>query len=363
MSYSFFWFNARKNDSFVTSKKPNMNRKKLLLGISFAFTVFSAKSQVGINTTQPKASLHIEKNTNTSFPDGLIIPKYTVSELAAKDSNYNAEQNGAFIFITAGVGVSGKTSDITGAGLYYYDSNTAKWVSLTSSNGITKTGNNFQLGGTLVKPTTLVTSSANTLAVNGLPVSPSIDDNLVVSDPVTGVLKTQTISKLGIPRPAIFQLDSNKTDFLKNVARGNSSNVPMSILVNNTGINGLTFNSSNNTITFKPGLYQITFVYEATHYTVAGQPDCKVSSYFVDFPVGSSSSQRIHSTAVHGAAPSTNNATNHGGTVTYTTRITANYDWVIQLGRGQSGDGGCEKTEGMTLVGKSTQLAILRVGD
>ncbi|CAA7196684.1 hypothetical protein [Chryseobacterium potabilaquae] len=83
--------------------------------------------QVGINTNTPQSTLDIVGNTTVTSPDGLLIPRFTVAELSARDGAYGAAQNGVLVFVTSGTGSSGKTSDIIGTGVYYYDNSTSKW--------------------------------------------------------------------------------------------------------------------------------------------------------------------------------------------------------------------------------------------
>ena len=67
----------------------------------------------------------------------------------------------------------------------------------TANNGLSATGGNVQLGGTLTLPTTTITTSTgNTLAISGLQPSVSGTDNLIVADPATGVLKKMNPSTL-----------------------------------------------------------------------------------------------------------------------------------------------------------------------
>lgn len=168
----------------------------------------------------------------------------------------------------------------------------------------------------------------------------------------SSMVNVSTLNTLNIPRPAIYQLNSTMNNFLSTQVAGDKQILaPVLEIANSTG-SGVTYAGASQ-ITFTPGLYAITFTYEATH----NNGSCDLSSYFVDFPVGSSSSvQRIHSTASHtfGAASS------HGGSITFTTRITSNYVWNIELGRGQSGN--CTGT-GMSLLQKSTQVSILRIAN
>lgn len=59
----------------------------------------------------------------------------------------------------------------------------------TADNGLTKTAGNTQLGGDLIKPTTIVTNPTNTLALIGLQTGTSAD-RVLVADSTTGVLKS-----------------------------------------------------------------------------------------------------------------------------------------------------------------------------
>lgn len=63
------------------------------------------------------------------------------------------------------------------------------FANLTANNGLTKTGNNIQLGGTLTQPTVITTTAANTLALPGLQNGNLATDSIVVTEPTTGVLK------------------------------------------------------------------------------------------------------------------------------------------------------------------------------
>ncbi|MCZ4245133.1 hypothetical protein [Pedobacter punctiformis] len=77
----------------------------------------------------------------------------------------------------------------------------------TADNGLTKTGVNTQLGGTLIKPTTIETDVTNTLALTGLQTG-AATDNIVVAG-AGGVLKTIPASTLST-EPWNVQETSNK---------------------------------------------------------------------------------------------------------------------------------------------------------
>lgn len=149
--------------------------------------------------------------------------------------------------------------------------------------------------------------------------------------------------------PAVFRLDSDRTNFLNGTGLGSSVVIPM-VLVSNS-ITGLSYDTGTSTITFPAGIYKMEFVYEGDHDATG----CTISSYIVDFPEGSGTSfRRIHSTSSHNFG----GTSNHGGTVTYTTTVPAGRTWSIKLGRGQSGN--CTGAGG-TLKAKSTQLLIFKM--
>lgn len=79
--------------------------------------------------------------------------------------------------------------------------NGTDWVSVvpentTASNGLTLDRNNIKLGGDLIEPTFINTDLVNTLAITGLEQSTSLNDELLVLEEDTGVLKKKSMSNL-----------------------------------------------------------------------------------------------------------------------------------------------------------------------
>lgn len=97
--------------------------------------------------------------------------------------------------------------------------------SITVENGLFKNQNNaLELGGILAKPTSIQTSSDNTLAISGLQNGDIIQDEVVTVNPTTGVLKKVNASSLvtinesihiGEDGQTMFQTPSNINDFKK----------------------------------------------------------------------------------------------------------------------------------------------------
>ena len=99
------------------------------------FFSLSLSGQVGINNTTPGATLDITaKTTDGSQPEGLIAPRLTGNQIQAGDAQYTAAQSGAIIYATvAATSPSGKTTNITAPGYYYYDGSV--WQKLTGGSG------------------------------------------------------------------------------------------------------------------------------------------------------------------------------------------------------------------------------------
>ncbi|WP_417799584.1 hypothetical protein [Tenacibaculum sp.] len=89
--------------------------------------------------------------------------------------------------------------DTTTGIIYAYDGTT--WVTSnttpSANNGLLiNASNTIQLGGVLIQPTTIETSTTNTLAISGLENGNTTTDDIVTVDRTTGVLKKITSSNL-----------------------------------------------------------------------------------------------------------------------------------------------------------------------
>lgn len=126
-------------------------KKKYFLPI-LLLVGYGISAQVGINTSDPKATLDVQRGTDATKPDGIIPPRVTGDQLRLNTGNYGADQNGAIVYVTAGVTVTTdpKTAGVTNRGLYIYDhlepngSGTGLWQLLpegsATSNGGTGDG-------------------------------------------------------------------------------------------------------------------------------------------------------------------------------------------------------------------------------
>lgn len=361
-----------------------------------ALLLFSSASyaQVGINAANPTSTLEVVAKNATGAAtnvDGLLVPRVDrqrAQSMTTIPTSTMIYVNNATTGTQTGIAVN-----INAVGYYYY--NGLAWVKLENPSGTVFSNLNIYNGDGTLQGNRIVTQGANTLsflasAVNAFSVDgttlsvdaanhrlglgtaapsnklhvtaasnplrlegttagdPNVDRPVVID--ANGVIKSiNTLSVLGIPNPAIFRLETAQSNFLNGVAAGGSQVVPMSVVKNT--INGMSYNTATSTITFPPGTYQMTFVYEGSHNATG----CTISSYLVDFPLNATT-QRIHSTASHIEG----GASNHGGTITYATIIPTTRTWQIALGRGQSGN--CSGT-GMGLSALSTQLLVFRIGD
>lgn len=88
--------------------------------------------------------------------------------------------------------------------------NTVEYI---ASNGITRVGQIFQLGGNLNQPTTLGTSSVNTLAITGLQNGNMNTDQLVTINPTTGVLTKTSANDLFQEYQLTYTATAGQTQF------------------------------------------------------------------------------------------------------------------------------------------------------
>ncbi|MCT2409302.1 hypothetical protein NZD88_17270 [Chryseobacterium antibioticum] len=145
--------------------------KKKLFALSTLFISTAAFSQVGINIDQAKVTLDVAASPNDpTKTDGFLAPRLTGNQLKAKDALYTNELKGNLIYATAPASpATPKTINIASEGYYYFDG--LVWMKIvsgnmgstvTANNGITKTSDNIQLGGTLLKNTEIATAGYNT---------------------------------------------------------------------------------------------------------------------------------------------------------------------------------------------------------
>ena len=87
---------------------------------------YCINAQVGINTDNPKSTLHVQKRTELTFADGIIPPRISGDSLRLKAPAYGLAQNGAIVYVTSPVTnpnptTEPKTQDVGSTGFFMYD--------------------------------------------------------------------------------------------------------------------------------------------------------------------------------------------------------------------------------------------------
>lgn len=134
--------------------KKNLYSSFLLLTFNILF------SQIGINNPSPKSTFEVTAKTiDGSQPEGIIAPKLTGDQIKLADPVYGTDQKGALVYATSAVTTaSTKTANITAEGYYFFDGNIWQKVgnnAFSAANGLTLTGTQAELGGSLNKNTTI----------------------------------------------------------------------------------------------------------------------------------------------------------------------------------------------------------------
>lgn len=150
-------------------------KKHLLLAalLSVTLSVPNLNAQVGINTTNPKATLDVApKNTDGTTAEGVIAPRLTGNQLTAADSRYTSAHSGVIVYATSAPSVSTtKTANITAPGYYYFDGSIWRGMgaqSTTTTLSISSVIDPNILGYVPSNTATAANSAPTTLTVNGV---------------------------------------------------------------------------------------------------------------------------------------------------------------------------------------------------
>ncbi|MDM1556005.1 hypothetical protein HX126_15675 [Chryseobacterium indologenes] len=147
-----------------------MKGKQFYSLIALCATVI-LNAQVGINTSNPHATLDVAGTTDPNMKDGLLPPRVSKQQLAAKEyGTYGSDQIGAIVYITDIISPTGLTPSIAQMGSihntgYHYFTG-LQWVAIST--------NIYNSDGSLIG-NRVVTQDTNTLAftstsVNGFSV-------------------------------------------------------------------------------------------------------------------------------------------------------------------------------------------------
>ncbi len=164
----------------------------IFIGLLF-FTLKQLNAQVGVGTNMPNQSAMLDI---VSTNKGLLIPRVSLIDTTDTSTILNGNVIGLIVFNNL------SRNDIT-TGFYYWDG--VKWLKLAEStggsatvnatNGVSQLSNgDLVLGGTLNSPTTITTSTINTLLIQGLATGNNTVDEVVSINPTSGVLSKIPLS-------------------------------------------------------------------------------------------------------------------------------------------------------------------------
>ncbi|PKF74613.1 hypothetical protein [Chryseobacterium sp. PMSZPI] len=227
--------------------------KNKLFAISLLSVSVSIYAQVGINISQPNASLDVVgfPSDNTKL-DGVIAPRLTGIQLKAK--NYTTAQTGAIVYVTAAeTAPAGQTVDVITPGYYYFDG--MKWGNL---NADWRTVGN---SGTVATSSALGTdiSSGNYLGTSDgqnlvLATQKNVKGILDVNGTLQGGNSNNTTGSYAAfawgSNNTVNAISSNVAIGRNNTATANAANFPaVAIGANNSATNGAKIIGNSNTAT------------------------------------------------------------------------------------------------------------------
>lgn len=241
-----------------------MLRSLLLVSfLAILSTVADAQSKIGGNPVYINANAYLELGDSAGANKGFLMPRVSLSATNLP-TPLTAHVAGMAVYNTA---TSGTAPNDVLPGVYFNDG--TKWLKLPAGaagaflqrsdstvlyitpgqlstalsakvgyadtatmlmsyvnavfNGLSKAGQSIRLGGALIQPTTIGTSSANTLAITGLPAGANTD-SVVVAENGTGILKkipagslsnTAKATYIASPGQTIFSVPQPITDINK----------------------------------------------------------------------------------------------------------------------------------------------------
>lgn len=190
-------------------------KRKLALSITVLLSIcITTHAQVTIGSNSApnvNALLDLKEQNSGTSTKGLLLPRVALTTTTSSAPMSNHEK-GMTVYNTA------TTGDVTPG--YYYN-NGSKWVrladSFTTDNGLTKTENNVQLGGTLTKGTTIAQA----------------DQSLSITSTNT----TSSSAAFGTYNTALNLTATNKGFMPPRVAlKGNSDNVTVPVTSSDKGM-------------------------------------------------------------------------------------------------------------------------------
>ena len=111
-----------------------MNRIIFSALLLSAVTANAQQQQVGINTAEPKATLHVEAGASEN--KGVIIPRITATEMKTMTAGLGADHHSMMTYLKEDLPIAdrtGKLTEVTEAGYYFYNHDAAKWEKIGTS--------------------------------------------------------------------------------------------------------------------------------------------------------------------------------------------------------------------------------------
>ena len=105
-----------------------MNRIIFSALLLSAVTANAQQQQVGINTAEPKATLHVEAGASEN--KGVIIPRITAAEMKAMTAGLGADHHSMMTYLKEDLpsaDQTGKLAEVKEAGYYFYNHTAGKW--------------------------------------------------------------------------------------------------------------------------------------------------------------------------------------------------------------------------------------------
>ena len=145
----------------------------------------------------------------------------------------------------------------------YIDGN---WISVKTLalNGLTKVGTTLKLGGNLTEPTTITTTATNTIAFKGLQESTTNEDQIVVADKNTGVLKQRPLSSITQKKEIVITATDGQLVFTTPLNITNKDKIDVyrnGVRINFTTVNNTSIKLEPEAICYKDDKIRIVQLY------------------------------------------------------------------------------------------------------
>jgi len=111
-----------------------MNRIIFSALLLSGLTANAQQQQVGINTAEPKATLHVEAGASEN--KGVIIPRITAAEMKTMTAGLGADHHSMMTYLKEDLpsaDQTGKLAEVKEAGYYFYNHTAAKWEKIGTS--------------------------------------------------------------------------------------------------------------------------------------------------------------------------------------------------------------------------------------